>query len=72
MATLLSIAEAVEQSKLSHEHIATLARSGKIAARKAGKFWLIELESLQAYEAEMEELGTKKHSPKPRSSDDNA
>jgi hypothetical protein len=63
MATLITVAEAAQMSTFSHEHLAYLARKKKIAARKAGGVWLIELESLQEYERKMEELGPQKHHP---------
>jgi hypothetical protein len=63
MATLVSVAEAVQQTSYTHEHINWLVRKGKVAGRKAGTFWLVDLESLKAYETRMKELGSKKHSP---------
>ena len=65
MATLISVAEAVEQTSYTHEHITWLVRKGKIEGRKAGTFWLIDLESLKEYESRMKSLGTQKHSPTP-------
>lgn len=64
METWVSITEATEQSSLSHQHIAYLVRNKKINGRKTGVFWLVELESLKAYEEEMKKLGPSKHSPK--------
>lgn len=63
MANWVVIAEAVEYTSYTHEHIAWLAREGKITSRKGGRVWLIDLDSLKAYEAEMKELGTQKHDP---------
>jgi len=65
MVELVSVAEAAEHSQYTHEYIAALVRKGKIKGRKSGIIWLVDLESLKAYEAEMEELGPRKHSPKP-------
>jgi excisionase family DNA binding protein len=59
----VTVAEAAAQTSFSHEHIAALARSGKITARKGGGVWLIDLDSLKAYEQRMQELGTKKYDP---------
>ena len=59
----VTVAEAAEQTSFSHEHIAALARSGKITARKGGGVWLIDLDSLKKYEHRMRELGTKKFDP---------
>jgi hypothetical protein len=64
MDSFITIREAVPQSTLSYQQISNLARKGKIKARKSGSVWLINLESLKAYEAEMVKLGNKKHSPK--------
>jgi hypothetical protein len=58
MADLVSIAEAKEHSSYTHEYITALVRKGKIKGRKSGNVWLVELESLQAYEVEMAELGS--------------
>jgi hypothetical protein len=63
VAELITIAEAKEHSELSHEHIAELARSGRIIARKSRNVWLVDLESLKAYEQKMKELGVAKYSP---------
>jgi len=63
VADLITIAEAKEQSELSHEHIAELARSGKIIARKSRNVWLVDLASLKAYEQKMKELGPAKYTP---------
>jgi hypothetical protein len=63
MVNWVVIAEAVEQSSYTHEHIAWLVREGKITGRKGGRVWLLDLDSLRAYEAKMKELGTQKHDP---------
>ncbi len=64
MDSYITIREAVPLSTLSYQQISNLARNGKIKSRKSGSVWLINLESLKDYEAEMEALGNKKHSPK--------
>jgi hypothetical protein len=63
MPTFVSIAEAVEQSSYTHEHVTWLVRKGKVKGRKTKNFWLVDLEDLKAYEARMKELGTQKHIP---------
>lgn len=63
MGELVTIAEAVTHSEYSHEHIAWLVRTGKVSGRKSGNVWLVNLESLRAYETKMKELGTQKHDP---------
>jgi len=64
---MVSAAEAAEHSSYTHQHIALLARQGKITARKSGKTWLIDLDSLHEYEQNMTDIGSLKHSPKPPS-----
>jgi hypothetical protein len=68
MADWIVIAEAVQQTSYTREHISLLIRQGKVVGRKAGGVWLVELDSLKAYEARMTALGDKKFTPK-RSAD---
>lgn len=63
MAEMITIAEAKEQLDLSHQQIAQLARTGRIIGRKSRNVWLVDLESLQAYEQKMKELGPAKYNP---------
>jgi hypothetical protein len=63
MATMVTVAEATKESTYTHEHITWLVREGKIKGRKAGRVWLLELESLKEYETKMTELGNLKHNP---------
>lgn len=63
MITWVTITEAMTHSAFTHEHIAFLARMEKINARKSGNAWLIDLDSLKAYEQEMNELGTSRFTP---------
>ena len=64
MITWVSIAEAATHSSFSYAHISYLVRHQKINGRKSGNVWLVDLESLKEYEEDMQELGSKKHSPK--------
>jgi hypothetical protein len=64
MATFVSIREASERSNTSYQHIGNLVRAQKINGRKSGNMWIVDLESLQEYEAKMRELGPQKHKPK--------
>jgi len=59
----VTVTEAAKETGLSHEHITSLARKGKISARKAAGVWLIEIESLREYVQKMKELGPRKHNP---------
>jgi excisionase family DNA binding protein len=61
--TELTVDEAAGISGYAAGHIRWLIRNDKIAARRIGhRVYLVNLESLQAYLATVEELGTKKHS----------
>jgi hypothetical protein len=64
MTTWVTVAEATQHSIYTHEHIAWLLRSQKVKGRKSGTLWLVDLEDLKRYEQEMQEAGTKKHTPK--------
>ena len=64
MITWVSIAEAATHSSFSYAHISYLVRHQKINGRKSGSIWLVDLDSLKKYEAEMAELGKQKHKPK--------
>jgi excisionase family DNA binding protein len=64
MTNWVSVAEAVQYTSFSHSHVAWLVRNGKIKGRKSGNIWLIDLDDLKRYEQEMQDLGTKKHTPK--------
>ena len=61
--TWATIAEAATQSSYSHEHIAWLVRNKKIAGRKSGNIWLVDIASLAEYESRMSELGPQKFDP---------
>ena len=54
---------AAELSGYSAKYLRRLARQGRIDARKVGRDWLINRESLLAYVAEMDCLGPAKHNP---------
>lgn len=62
MANYVLIAEAVEQSMYTHEHIAWLLRHGKVAGRKAGGTWMVDLDDLKRYEERKESPPRKKRS----------
>lgn len=44
-------------------YLRRLAHQGRIEARKVGRDWLISQESLLAYKARMDALGTQRHNP---------
>jgi hypothetical protein len=61
--TLVTIGEATLHSDYSHVHIKHLVSAGKVEGRKSGSTWLVDLESLKAYELRMKELGPHKYDP---------
>ena len=63
MPNLVLIAEAVEHSSYTTRHISLLLRHRHIKGKKVGGTWLVDLDDLQRYEQEMNELGTKKFDP---------
>lgn len=64
MESWVTVSEAASQSVYSREHITYLVRKGFIEGRRSGAIWLVNLQSLKAYEVRMSELGTAKHTPK--------
>jgi hypothetical protein len=63
VANLVLIEQAVQQSIYHPDHIRLLVRQGTVKGEKHGGIWLIDLDSLRAYEARMREKGTQKHTP---------
>ena len=57
--------QAVEQGLTGYtrSYLRRLAKRGTVKARKVGRDWLIESESLLAYKRKMDTLGQRKHSP---------
>lgn len=47
----------------SPRHIALLIRKGKIAGKKQGKVWFVDLDELKRYEEEMNRAGAAKYDP---------
>lgn len=56
MPDLVLIAEAVEHSSYTPQHISLLLRQGRVKGRKVGGTWLVDLDDLKRYEQEMNEL----------------
>jgi hypothetical protein len=61
MPNLVLIAQAVDESTYSQEHITRLVREKRVKGQKIGGTWLVDLEDLKRYEQEMEKLGPHKH-----------
>lgn len=64
MGTLILIREALEHSQYTPDHIRYLIRHQLVVGKKVGAIWLVDLESLQAYEQQMEAAGPSKFRPK--------
>jgi excisionase family DNA binding protein len=56
--------EAAELTGYTVLYLCRLARDGRLRVTKLGREWLFERESLLKWKEQMNELGTKKHSPK--------
>lgn len=63
MPNYVLIAEAAEHSGYTTQHISLLLRQGRVAGKKIGGTWLVDLDDLIRYESEMTKLGTKKFDP---------
>lgn len=63
MANYVLIHKALEESEYTARHISLLLREGKVAGKKEGRIWLVDLEDLKRYEQEMQEAGMKKFDP---------
>jgi hypothetical protein len=63
MPNYVLIAEAASQSSYTTQHISLLLRQGRVKGKKVGGTWLVELDDLQRYEREMNDLGNRKFDP---------
>lgn len=59
----VSVEEAAKITGYAITYIRQLLREQKIEAEKKGTMWWINLDSLKAYKAEMDSLGSDKYSP---------
>jgi len=60
---LVLIEQAAKESQYHPDHIRYLARTKLIQGEKHGGVWLVDLDSLKAYEASMNEEGAHRHTP---------
>lgn len=60
----VSVEEAAKITGYAITYIRQLLREQKVEAEKKGTMWWINLESLKAYKAEMDILGSDKYSPR--------
>lgn len=65
LGTFVTVSKAAETSSYTKQYIRYLIRQGKIKAERQVGIWLVDLESLQAYEQEMDEIGPQKYAPNP-------
>jgi hypothetical protein len=63
MSQLVLIKIAVQETGYSAPHISLLLRKGLVQGEKIGGIWLVDLKSLKAYIADMNELGNQKFDP---------
>jgi len=68
MVNLVMVSEAAKNSIYSAYHIRYLLRQGLVKGKNIG-VWLVDVDDLKRYEAEMAEEGTKKFDPTKRKSD---
>lgn len=62
MANLVIVSKAAKNSRYSARHIRYLLQNNFVKGENIG-VWLVDADDLKRYEAEMKELGTKKHNP---------
>jgi hypothetical protein len=60
---LVLVEQAAKESDYDKNYIRYLVREGFIQGEKVGGIWLVDLDSLKAYEQRMKEEGTKKFDP---------
>jgi excisionase family DNA binding protein len=61
----ITVSDAAKLSGYNKEHITRLIREGKIKAKKFSIVWQVNRDSLEAYIAKTEKLGSKR-GPKPK------
>ena len=64
VANLILVAQAVEHSNYTVEHIRYLVRNEFVKGQKVGRIWLVDLADLQRYEQTMTDAGSAKFTPK--------
>lgn len=64
VANFVLVAQAVEHSNYSVEHIRYLVRNEFVRGQKIGRIWLVDLADLQRYEQTMTDAGSTKFTPK--------
>jgi hypothetical protein len=59
----ISTSEGAVLTDYSEAYIRWLANQGRVEARKIGRDWLVNRESLLAHKAQMDMLGEQRHNP---------
>lgn len=62
MANLILVSQAAKESEYTATHIRYLLRHNLVKGQNIG-IWLVDLDDLKRYEAEMKEAGTSKFDP---------
>ena len=63
MANLVLVVQAEAETTYSADHIRHLLANEIVKGEKHGRIWLVDLDDLKRYEAEMEAAGSSKHDP---------
>ena len=63
MPDFVLVAQAAQESDYSSIHIRFLLRKGHVKGQKVGGTWLVDLDDLKRYEAEMKRLGPQRFDP---------
>lgn len=63
MTNLVLVSRAAQETEYTAGHIRLLLRQGLVKGEKQGGTWLVDLDDLQRYEQEMQELGPQKFDP---------
>jgi len=63
MPNLVLVVQAEAETSYSADHIRHLLANQIVKGEKHGRIWLVDLDDLKRYEAEMQAAGTSKHDP---------
>ena len=63
MANLVLVVQAEQETMYTADHIRHLLTHKMVKGEKHGRIWLVDLDDLKRYEAEMIQAGTKKYDP---------
>ena len=63
MPNLVLIVQALSESAYTADHIRHLLAHQLVKGEKHGRIWLVDLDDLKRYEADMQEAGPQKYDP---------